>query len=111
MVMVTLPGQWSLITISQYNHSFHPMFPTDRSGVMEHAMVIVSPLRRSVGHGVGIGSYVMGMKPIRTAVPVVINIYGENRHTTVNTVVFSLLTNVTFVVIDIRNNIFVDICL
>ena len=25
----TLPGQWSLITISQYNHSFHPMFPTD----------------------------------------------------------------------------------
>ena len=25
----TLPGQWSLITISQYNNSFHPMFPTD----------------------------------------------------------------------------------
>ena len=25
-----------------YNHSFHPMFPTD--WVMEHAMVIVSPL-------------------------------------------------------------------
>ena len=24
----TLPGQWSLIAISQYNHSFHPMFPT-----------------------------------------------------------------------------------
>ena len=28
-VKPTLPGQWSLITISQYNHSFHPMFPTD----------------------------------------------------------------------------------
>ena len=28
-VELTLPGQWSLITISQYNHSFHPMFPTD----------------------------------------------------------------------------------
>ena len=27
--LITLPGQWSLITISQYNHSFHPMFPTD----------------------------------------------------------------------------------
>ena len=25
----TLPRQWSLITISQDNHSFHPMFPTD----------------------------------------------------------------------------------
>ena len=25
----TLPWQWSLITISQDNHSFHPMFPTD----------------------------------------------------------------------------------
>ena len=44
----TLPGKWSLITISQYNHSFHPMFLTDRSGVMEHPVVIVSPLPRSV---------------------------------------------------------------
>ena len=26
---VTLPRQWSLITISQDNHSFHPMFRTD----------------------------------------------------------------------------------
>ena len=43
MAAATLPGQWSLITISQYNHSFHPMF------LMEHAVVIVSPLRRSVG--------------------------------------------------------------
>ena len=25
----TLPRQWSLITISQDNHSFHPMFPID----------------------------------------------------------------------------------
>ena len=25
----TLPRQWSLITISQDNHSFHPTFPTD----------------------------------------------------------------------------------
>ena len=25
----TLPWQWSLITISQYNHSFYPMFLTD----------------------------------------------------------------------------------
>ena len=30
----TLPGQWSLITISQYNHSFHPMFPTDHCRLM-----------------------------------------------------------------------------
>ena len=29
MVIHTLPRQWSLITISQDNHSFHPMFPTD----------------------------------------------------------------------------------
>ena len=29
MLCSTLPRQWSLITISQDNHSFHPMFPTD----------------------------------------------------------------------------------
>ena len=28
-VPTTLPWQWSLITISQENHSFQPMFPTD----------------------------------------------------------------------------------
>ena len=37
----TLPGQWSLITISQYNHSFHPMFPTDHCR-------LVSTFRRKV---------------------------------------------------------------
>ena len=41
----TLPWQWSLLTISQENHSFHPLFSTD---VMKHAIVIVSPLHRSV---------------------------------------------------------------
>ena len=30
----TLPRQWSLITISQDNHSFHPMFPTDHCRVV-----------------------------------------------------------------------------
>ena len=34
MCNATLPGQWSLITISQYNHSFHPMFPTDHCRLM-----------------------------------------------------------------------------
>ena len=28
-ILRTLPRQWSLITISQDNHSFHPMFQTD----------------------------------------------------------------------------------
>ena len=33
-LFITLPGQWSLITISQYNHSSHPMFPTDHYRLM-----------------------------------------------------------------------------
>ena len=28
-LLVTLPWQWSLITVIQLHHSFHPMFPTD----------------------------------------------------------------------------------